>query len=288
MHQLVPIEHTRQHANPWNKHNSFSLLNPFVPKSFVVRSSGPVHFTVSLPLIVKEVALVLIIVLPNENPVPILFVVFILAFVLIGNFELVFLPKSVAMSQSIFKVALINWIVAPFVLSLSLGLAVYIPANVVVSIWKPLFPEAMLKTVLKLANVLIPIEPHVFPLSVSLAKPKLPLIIISLDALPDSKPMLEPVGPLPLVGLPVGPEVLPSALRLSIDIISHVETIRRESFIPHPMFGIILPCSFVYPTVLPYQNSLALSHPIESFSKVKVILKHLKSRSGTVLQFNDV
>lgn len=119
------------------------MLNSFLPVALVAAPVAPVHFTVTVPHVIKVLSFVYVSACPSKYPVSALFIVRVGSFVLI-RLARASLPDSISVPQSVFKVSFKEAAIRPKVLSVSRWLSIDVIANIQVSICKLFCTFAML------------------------------------------------------------------------------------------------------------------------------------------------
>lgn len=132
-------------------------MNPF---SFVITIVNPVHFTISMSLVIFVGSSILITTFPSENTKTRFFIKLILTFIAItilclGSFS----PFAFSMFHSIFELSNINGSVFPFILSISMWFSIIILTCVNIPISKNIRSLAMFQTKFPLTLISISIFP---------------------------------------------------------------------------------------------------------------------------------
>ena len=151
--EYVVLEKPSQQTLLGDQYLSFTILNPTSPLPFIIAAIGPVHLTVAMPQILKELSLIVVPCGPLINSVSTLPVVDVLAFVLVLG--VVGEPNAFAVAESVLELSSVRRTVLPLILPFAFGLPVHVHPDVDITIGELLRALSMLEAVLELPLVLI-------------------------------------------------------------------------------------------------------------------------------------
>lgn len=213
----------KQASSRWLSHLkslSHPMLNTIFPFSLIPTAVRPVHFSVSMPHIIKIRSRVVISTRPSKSTVAILPIIEIVPLIAIPSLD----PDPIAVPEPILEPPLIlRPIPAPGILPHPLHPPIHIPARIPIPIGKDLPSMAMFHPRPNLP--LIPrLMRHNNPQPLRFIPFPLPHIRFVFRC-PSPRPMLHPTQKLTLVYLIVIPVEAPAALRLVIREMTVVEAV---------------------------------------------------------------
>ena len=133
--ERIVLEKTFFYPSIGKLHPTDTILDSFVPLSFVTGAILPVHLTVAVPLIVLIAPFVIITRFPSEHAHTIFLIVLVGAFVHVAVLVIKALfPFTFAIFQTVFEFSDIYASVFPFILTLSFRFSVSVSARIAVSI----------------------------------------------------------------------------------------------------------------------------------------------------------
>ena len=133
--ERIVLEKTLFNATIGKLHPTDTILDSFVPLSFVTGAIFPVHLTVAMPLIVLIAPLIIITRFPSEHAHTIFLIVLVGAFVHVAVLVIKALfPFTFAIFKTVFEFSDIYASVFPFILTLSFRFSISVSARIAVSI----------------------------------------------------------------------------------------------------------------------------------------------------------